>query len=472
MAGIDTLVFCTSFFRDQGTWESRYVRWLDHHLSLPWNIGAIAMIDDGSPFEPDGGALAAIPAKSIGRVPLPRKALIQFPNNLGRSGITTYPGWWRSFLFSLDIAESYGFRKIIHVESDTFLLTRSILRYVEQIQTGWTAFWTAHYQYPETALQVICADAFAAMGEIRDRGVDALRGNAAELILPFTNVEQEFVGDRYSEFQRGIPEHADYAVQVLPTMRIDKPSAPGRRLAALFADPLRGTIRPVAPPRFPDPEAIATLRSNDIQRIALLAANSALEHGDFASAQAYAERACAANPEDFTAIRLLVSSLLHLGRPREAVAAGRTATRAAPIDAALENRLGSAYALLGDGGSALGHFGRAIEVDPANLEALGNIRSWERAQGLDGTAGDSAEAEMRRVLMARLQNETLDERGYRTLLLVRDRSENGLQEILPVAKKVRTFRSLDAEEVRALSEIFAAEQNNSATARPRRPTTT
>ncbi len=471
MPGSHTLVFCTSFFRDPATWESRYVRWLDHHLSLPWHIGAVAMIDDGSPFEPDGGLLAAIPAKNIGRGPLPRKALIRFPNNLGRSGITTYPGWWRSFFFSLDIAERYGFRKIVHVESDTFLLTRSILRYIEQTQTGWTAFWTARYQFPETALQIICADAFAAMGEIRDRGVDALRGKAAELVLPFTNVEQDFVGDRYSEFQREIPEHADYAVQVLPGMRIGKPSAPGRRLAALFADPLRGTIFPVAPPRFPTGEAITTLPDQDMQRIAFLAGNSALEQGDFASAKSYAERACAADPENSTAVRLLVSSLLQLGRPREAIAAGKAAAHAAPTDAALENRLGSAYALLGDGESALGHFLRALAVDPANLDALRNIRSHEREQGLDGTAGDAAEAEMRHALMMRRQNGTLDERGYRTLLLVRDRSPNRLQEILPVAQTVRTFRTLDTEEIQALSEVFAALEKNPAAARPGRRST-
>ena len=466
MAGSDTLVFCTSFFRDQATWESRYVRWLDHHLSLPWNIGAVAVIDDGSPFQPDDGRLTAIAAKNIGRDRLPRKAMVRFPNNLGRSGITTYPGWWRSFLFSLDIAESYGFHKIVHVESDTFLLTRSILRYIEETKSGWTAFWTARYQFPETALQVICADAFAAMGEFRDRGVDTLRGSVAEFVLPFTKVEQEFVGDRYSEFQREVPEHADYAVQVLPGMRVNKPSAPGRRLISLFGEPLRGTVPPVKPPRFPSAEAIANLPDDDALHIALPAAKAAFEHGDFRSAQRCAERACRADPENSDAVRLLVVSLLQLGNLREAVATGITATQAAPTDAALENAMGSAYAALEDGASALHHFRRAIEADPSDRTALHAIRSWEQAHDLGSAAGDAAQATMRRELMARWQEGRLDERGTRTLLLIREHSPAGLREILPVAQKVRTFRTFDAEEMQALSEVAAAVEKN--TAGPRR----
>jgi len=46
-----TIVFCTSYFQDQTTWEKRYRRWLDYHAKIFPNE-ALIMIDDGSPYHP------------------------------------------------------------------------------------------------------------------------------------------------------------------------------------------------------------------------------------------------------------------------------------------------------------------------------------------------------------------------------------------------------------------------------------
>jgi hypothetical protein len=455
MAGNDTLVFCTSFFRDQGSWESRYVRWLEHHLSLPWDVGAVAMIDDGSPFKPEGGLMTAIAANDIGRKPLSRKALIRFPNNLGRSGITTYPGWWRSFLFSLDIAECYGFRKIVHVESDTFLLSRSILRHIEQTRTGWTAFWTDRYQFPETALQILCADAFPALREMRDQGIAALRGKAAELILPFTNVEQNFVGDRYSEFQREIPEHADYAVQVLPTMRVWKPAAPMRRLANLFGTPLEGTIPPAAPPRIPTAEEVSALPDDSALDMALRVGSVTLERGDFESARICAEKARSVDPGNRDATRLLVASLFQQGKLQDALAAASNQGPTGPTNADLENLLGGIHATMDAFEPAAGHFHRAIVADPTDRIPLANLKDLESRLNQGNAASLAAERHVRDVLFARFRQGALDERGHRSLLLAYERSPAGRQEMVPVAQAVSRFRTLDAEESVALAEILS-----------------
>ena len=47
-----TLVFCTSYMRDQAEWEFRYTRWLEHHRKV-FPEEPLVMIDDGSEFLPD-----------------------------------------------------------------------------------------------------------------------------------------------------------------------------------------------------------------------------------------------------------------------------------------------------------------------------------------------------------------------------------------------------------------------------------
>jgi hypothetical protein len=99
---------------------------------------------------------------------------------------------------------------------------------------------------PETAIQVICEDQFEKMEWMRQRAQHELDGRMAEKILPFTQVDRHFKGDRYGEFRahRGIfrssrfngwpifkheffwskiPKDADFAAQVLPQQVVRSP---------------------------------------------------------------------------------------------------------------------------------------------------------------------------------------------------------------------------------------------------------
>jgi hypothetical protein len=196
-----TLLFCTSFCGDEAAWRSRQRRWLDHHLALPLEHDAVFVIDDASPFvpaDPDVRVLDALPPA------LPE----------GRIRLTGHRGWWRSFLFSLDIARAYGFERIVHVESDAFLLSRRIVDRINATTDGWTAYWCPQYGVPEPALQVIAHDQFDAMAAVAARGLDALKVALAELTIPFTRIERGYAGNRYGESRGRIPGYADFACQV------------------------------------------------------------------------------------------------------------------------------------------------------------------------------------------------------------------------------------------------------------------
>jgi hypothetical protein len=64
--------------------------------------------------------------------------MFTFPEQLGRSSMFCYPGWWRSFTYAVKIAQLYGFDKIIHIESDAYVCSQRLSDYIHSINCGWT----------------------------------------------------------------------------------------------------------------------------------------------------------------------------------------------------------------------------------------------------------------------------------------------------------------------------------------------
>ena len=212
--GGGTLLFCTSYLRDAERWQSRHRPWLTFHRAVPLSRAATFIVDDASPFVPNDPGIAVLdtlpPALPAGCDTF----FYRFAAHEGRIGLTGHRGWWRSFLFSLTIADAYGFDKIVHVESDAYVLSRPLVDYLNGLASGWTALWCPRYNFPEPALQAIHRDQFPALRAVATRGLDALTQQLAELTLPFTHVERRFAGNRYGEWRSRIPGYADYACQV------------------------------------------------------------------------------------------------------------------------------------------------------------------------------------------------------------------------------------------------------------------
>ena len=218
-APISTLLFCTSFCPNEGAWRARPRRWLDHHLALPLVHDAVFVLDDASPFVTTDYDVMVLKTLPDILPPTPAAFVYQFAAREGRRGVMGHRGWWRSFLYSLTIARRYGYARIVHIESDAYLLSRGIVEHINAIDHGWTVFWCPRYNCPEPSLQVIALDQFDAMAEVAARGLDKLTQGIAEMTLPFTHIERAFTGNRYGEFRKAIPGYADFACQVnLPAM--------------------------------------------------------------------------------------------------------------------------------------------------------------------------------------------------------------------------------------------------------------
>jgi hypothetical protein len=241
-ASAKAILFCTSYFRDRAEWRNRYARWLDYYQRVGIEGARLFIIDDCSPYTPDADEIACVSSDCE----IPRSdtepLIVRFGNRLGRPARLSYPGWWRSFLHSANIARAIGADKIIHVESDAFILSPRLLDHIAELRTGWTTFWCPHHGLPETAIQVICQDQFAKMDWLQVRAQHGLDGLLAEHILPFTSINRALVGDRYSEIRRhrgifrshkfdwfplfqtpffgGIPRDADFATQVTPSQKL------------------------------------------------------------------------------------------------------------------------------------------------------------------------------------------------------------------------------------------------------------
>lgn len=227
LSSMRSFIFCTSFITNQSPHLSvdRWNRWIAYYDLRRDLFGAerVIILDDASPVEclpPDlqvidiaGGLPDSLPACPI---------MFRFNEHYGRYGLTIFPGWWRSFTFSVVIAKRYAFSKIIHCESDAFVLSPRLIKYIQQIREGWVAFWCPRHKFPETGLQVICHDAFKDLATFHGLGERLWFQHVfPERVLPFSRVQKDFIGDRYGEYLRDYPPDADYVCQSTQTMTIN-----------------------------------------------------------------------------------------------------------------------------------------------------------------------------------------------------------------------------------------------------------
>ena len=148
---LPTLLFCTAYIAEESWWLGRYKPWVDYYQPLPLRRDATFMLDDLSPYIPEDQRLVVLddlPSK----VDPQRINLYRFAEHIGNDRRNRHRGWWRSFLFSLQIARQYGLRKIIHVESDAYLISQRVVDYLTNLDSGWTALWCPTYQMPEAQI--------------------------------------------------------------------------------------------------------------------------------------------------------------------------------------------------------------------------------------------------------------------------------------------------------------------------------
>ena len=111
--------------------------------------------------------------------------------------------------------------RIIHIESDAYLLSNRICNFIRHREKGWTAFYTKRWNTPETNIQIICKEQYLPFTKYWKSGRNFWFKNGftdpcyiPEYCLPFTSVIMKYNGDRYGEdFFESIPKNLDYICQ-------------------------------------------------------------------------------------------------------------------------------------------------------------------------------------------------------------------------------------------------------------------
>ncbi len=198
-----SIIFCTSYIDDSN--DLRYKKWVDYYIEIKHLLNSehLFLIDDSSPNPNFDTRVEIISTNNLPDELNQNVNLFHFENHLGRPGRRDYQGWWRSFTFSIKLAEKYNIEKLIHIESDYYILSRRMIDHIAGISEGWTVFYSDYYKFPETAVQVICKDSFDKFNTVYNQAINSEYKfkKIAERILPFTKVEKNFTGDRLGEIK-------------------------------------------------------------------------------------------------------------------------------------------------------------------------------------------------------------------------------------------------------------------------------
>lgn len=212
-----TLIFCTSYAENNDQWTQRYKKWLDFVKKSSLERSQILIIDDGSPVLPDWSDLSIFREPNLPEAVNNECALFHFNSRLGRSSLLNYPGWYRSYTFASIWAKQYNFNKIIHIESDSFIFSERLTTHINQLNSGWTSLYCPSQNLPENCIQIICEDQIKKFIKFGRHDYDINFANKPiELLMPFTNIEKGFIGDRYGELigVSKLPKGIDYAANI------------------------------------------------------------------------------------------------------------------------------------------------------------------------------------------------------------------------------------------------------------------
>lgn len=131
--------------------------------------------------------------------------------HLGRPSHLDHAGFFRSFL---QIPEYlYKSKKVIWIDWDFMIVTQRFLDWICDITTGWRTVWCPQFDFPESSLQIICADQLESFKLFRQRWIATAKNVEIERHIPFTEINRNYIGGRYSDKAEPVPANADYVAQ-------------------------------------------------------------------------------------------------------------------------------------------------------------------------------------------------------------------------------------------------------------------
>ncbi len=197
-----TLLFAPMFL-DEGDRLERNLKWLEYYKDIKQylNYDHIYFVDNASKQSNIDIIKKHHPDIEINQCRVHFKRLT---NN-------AYGYWYRAFSKAVKYAMDNNYDKIIHMDTDVFVLNSKICDYVNNYNNGWMAFWCKMHNFPESTFQIINKDQFQnAYNFYSEDFLEFYPYGIAETRLPLTHIEKRFNGDRFGEKQIEQQDNMDY----------------------------------------------------------------------------------------------------------------------------------------------------------------------------------------------------------------------------------------------------------------------
>ncbi len=202
-----TLLFCTAYFNGN---LNRYVEWVKYNSRIFPDYDLL-IVHDG-PIDKDD--MLTFIKNCHGHIT--EDNIIYFDEKLPRND-HIFPGWWRSFITATKYYGIKHYDKIIHIESDAYVLSSRMIEWIKNKEESWSVPMTKKYGFPESAIQIICKDCFHLIEDLPDEFDFHC---IIEMFLPFKFHAVNFIGDRYCETGQLPPYKVDFVCQCDPNWGI------------------------------------------------------------------------------------------------------------------------------------------------------------------------------------------------------------------------------------------------------------
>ncbi len=190
-----TLLFAPCFL-DEGERLQRNVKWLNYYNELADNLNydEILLVDNGSKPE----SLWKLQARTLPlNVPL---TIEEHDVHLPRIKSNAYGFWYYAFGQAVKYAMKNNYEKILHCDTDVYILNQKMIDWCNNTNTGWTSLWCSMHGFPETTFQIIGKDQFKNAHKFFTRDfLEFYPFDIAETRIPWTHIEKGFNGDRFGE---------------------------------------------------------------------------------------------------------------------------------------------------------------------------------------------------------------------------------------------------------------------------------
>lgn len=177
----------------------RNKRWLEYVFSIKEHLGfdEVYLIDNYSSWNSLVDLREFLRIKSIRQF----VRFHSFSSHLTREpGEHNYPYIWRGTWWIRNIIEQGVYQKLILMDSDAFVLSQRLARFIKEHHTGWECLTLPeHGHSPANELSILNQDAYPVFLEYTKESWRKKVGLHHETDLPFTHRNKDYTCDRYGE---------------------------------------------------------------------------------------------------------------------------------------------------------------------------------------------------------------------------------------------------------------------------------